>query len=88
MDDFQMEHQNLVSGELNVSISGQYESVKRLSVCQKRKITSITKNDGNDNNMWSDKLLETSGIIAYLSRVFSSHMRPLSLHLCQHYFFN
>jgi len=66
-------------------------------------MTSIKKNNmnhwcnfinglSNNNNVWSDKLLfleKTSGIIAYLSsRVFSSFVRPLSLHSCLHYFFN
>jgi len=64
----------------------------------KTSLTSIKKNNANANNVWSDKLSctnytndKTSGITAYLSRVFlqylPSHMRQLSLHSC-HYFFN
>lgn len=86
VDDFVKECRTGRLDQTNVSFSNTPASMDTACQCT---ITSMTKNNFNNNNVWNDKqLVKTSGITAYLNMIFSSHMRQLSLHSCQHYFFN
>ncbi len=71
VDDFQKEYQIGTMDETNIPLSNTPASTD--TTCQKRKITSLTKNNFKDNNnVWSDKPIDntTSGIIVWLDQSF------------------